>query len=146
MKLRKKHKEKEVLPQIPKIPKRIKPLRNFGVFVGLNKFEKRKLRQMSKKVGLSMSAFIREAIFKKFLDSIKIQIIGSGRAGIERIRASREPHPLQAQMIKGFADCIKEIKRGFKEQRDFLKPIPNNELKEIQERKTERLKELGIEL
>jgi len=49
-------------------------------------------------------------------------------------------------MKKGFQEIVNEIKQGFKEQRDFLKPIPNNELNEIQERKTERLKELGIEL
>lgn len=143
MRLRKKQKEREVLPQISK---KIKEKRDFGIFVGLTKLEKRELRKMSKKVGLTMSAFIRECIFKKFLDAIKIQIIGSGGAGIQRIRASRELHPLQQEMKKGFAECIKEIKKGFKGQRDFLKPIPNNKLKEIQERKTERLKELGIEL
>lgn len=77
MKLRKKQKEKEILPQISK---RIKEKRDFAVVVNLTKFEKRELKQMSKKVGLSMSAFVRECIFKKFLDSIKIQIIGSGGA------------------------------------------------------------------
>ncbi len=143
MKLRKKQKEKEVLPQIPK---RIKEKRDFAIVVNLTKNEKKELRQMSKKVGLTMSAFIRECIFKKFLDAIKIQIIGSGGVGIQRIRASRESHPLQTQMKKGFQEVVNEIKKGFKEQRDFLSPIPNNELKEIQERKTERLKELGIEL
>jgi len=100
---------------------------------------------MSKKVGMTMAAFIRECIFKKFLDAIKIQIIGSGRAGIERIKKERAEDPLQQQMRAGFAEVVKEIKIGFKEQRNFLKPIPQKELKEIQERKIERLQGIGAD-
>jgi len=130
--------------QEPQIPKKIKPKRDFGVFVGLTKIEKRDLRQMSKKVGMTMAAFIRECIFKKFLDAIKIQIIGSGKTGIERIKREKAEDPLQQQMRAGFAEVVKEIKSGFKEQRSFLKPIPQKELSEIQERKIKRLKEVGL--
>ncbi len=115
--------------------------------MNLTKFEKRELRQMSKKVGLTMSAFVRECIFKKFLDSIKIQIIESGGVGIERIRKPKGYiDPLQAQMKKEFQEVVNEIKQGFKEQRQFLKKIPQKELNDIKQHKKERLKEIGIEL
>jgi len=140
-KFRKKKKESS-----PKIPQRIKDKRKFTVVINLTKLEKQDLQEMSRKVGLSMSAFVRECIFKKFLSAIKIQITGRSETSIERIkREKKETDPLKILMKKGFADCVKEIKQGFKEQREFLRPIPQKELSKIQERKIERLKELGMD-
>jgi len=84
-----------------------------------------------------MSPYLR---FKGFSDFI----IGKGK-GIERIKQEeKESDPIMIEMKKGFSQVVNEIKKGFREGRKFLKPIPIKDRIEIMKHKQKRKKELKL--
>lgn len=116
-----------------------KELRTEKISVFLTKTEKEEIVRLSRKYGLRMSSYLR---FRGVSDFA----IAKGR-GIERIKKSLKDSedPLMVEMKKGFTQVVSEIKKGFKEGRKFLKPIPIKEQKEIQEQREKRMKRLKIE-
>lgn len=110
-----------------------KEKRTEKITINLTKTEKEEIVRLSKKYGLRMSPFLR---FKGLTDFT----IARGR-GIERIKQENiSQDPIMIEMKKGFSQVINEIKRGFKQGRKFLKPIPAKDKKEILKYKQERKK------
>jgi len=115
-----------------------KEKRTEKISVFLTPKEKKDIIKLSKKYGLKMSSYLR---FKGISDFI----IGRGR-GIERIKQEkRDQDPIMVEMKKGFTHVVNEIRKGFKEGRKFLKPIPIKDRIEIMKHKQERMKKLKVE-
>lgn len=118
---------------------KIEEKRMFSVVVNLTRTEKNQLRKLSKDVGMKMSPFVRECVFHRFLDKINI-VVNQGIRPIGTIprrikKSSKIEDPIQKELENGFRNVIKELQKGFQEQREFLKPIPKKKQNKIQKQK-----------
>lgn len=114
--------------------KKIKEKRTEVISVCLTPTEKQDVKRLSKKYGLKMSSYLR---FKGISDFV----ISSKTKGIKRIKKpSTKADIIINEMKTGFTHVIQELKQGFKDQKQFLKPIPEKDLKKIEIQKQERKK------
>lgn len=113
-----------------------KEKRTERTIIYLTPTEKKDAREKAKKSKLSVSGYFR---FRGLSDFA----IAKERS-IERIRGiPTKEDPLMSEMKVGFSQVINEIKKGFKENRKFLTPIPPLEKVEIFKEKQKRMKEIS---